>query len=78
MFTGIVAAVGRITAVVSESSSPQAGVRVTVDAGDLSLDGVGIGDSIALAGACMTDARSSSTSRARVSTAPRGSTLRAT
>ena len=54
MFTGIIAAVGRITRVVPESSDPHAGVRLTVDAGPLSLDGVAIGDSIAIAGACMT------------------------
>lgn len=54
MFTGIIAAVGRITQVVPESTDPNAGVRLTVDAGSLSLDGVAIGDSIALSGACMT------------------------
>lgn len=54
MFTGIVAAVGRIERVVPESADPAAGVRVTVDASDLDLGGVGIGDSIAIAGACMT------------------------
>lgn len=54
MFTGIVAAVGRITQVTTDASSHDAGVRVTVDAGPLSLDGVSIGDSIAIAGACMT------------------------
>ena len=54
MFTGIIAAVGRITKVVPESADPHAGVRLAVDAGPLSLDGVSIGDSIAIAGACMT------------------------
>ncbi len=54
MFTGIVTAVGRITAVVPESADPQAGVRVTVDAASLDLSHVAIGDSVALAGACMT------------------------
>lgn len=54
MFTGIIAAVGRITDVVPESSDPDAGVRLTLDAGDLSLDGISIGDSIAISGACMT------------------------
>ena len=54
MFTGIIAAVGRITKVVPESSDPNAGVRLTVDAGSLPLDGIAIGDSIAIAGACMT------------------------
>lgn len=54
MFTGIIAAVGRITRVVPESSDPNAGVRLTIDAGSLPLAGVAIGDSIAIAGACMT------------------------
>ena len=54
MFTGIVAAIGRITRVVPESADPRAGVRLTVDASALDRDGIAIGDSIALAGACMT------------------------
>ena len=54
MFTGIIAAVGRITRVVSESSDPHAGVRLTISAGTLDLNGVAIGDSIAVAGACLT------------------------
>ena len=54
MFTGIIAAVGRITQIAPESTDPHAGVRLTVDAGPLPLDGVAIGDSIAIAGACMT------------------------
>jgi riboflavin synthase len=54
MFTGIIAAVGRIAKVAPESSDPDAGVRLTIDAGGLPLDGVAIGDSIAIAGACMT------------------------
>lgn len=50
MFTGIVAAVGRI-----ERIEPLGdGVRLTVDAGTLALDDVAIGDSIAIQGACMT------------------------
>lgn len=50
MFTGIVAAVGRI-----ERIEPLGdGVRLTVDAGTLGLDDVAIGDSIAIQGACMT------------------------
>ena len=57
MFTGIIAAVGRITDVEPESADPKAGVRVGVDAGSLDLSGVAIGDSIALAGACMTVVR---------------------
>ena len=54
MFTGIVAAVGRITHVVPESASPDAGVRLTVDTAALPVDDVAIGDSVAINGACMT------------------------
>ena len=54
MFTGIIAAVGHVTQVVPESADPHAGVRVTIDAGSLPLEGVSIGDSIAIGGACMT------------------------
>ena len=53
MFTGIVAAVGRI-ATVSSLGGSDAGVRLTIDAGSLGLDDVAIGDSIAIQGACMT------------------------
>jgi riboflavin synthase len=52
MFTGIVAAVGRIERV--ESLGAASGVRLTVDAGSLDLSDVAIGDSIAIQGACMT------------------------
>jgi riboflavin synthase len=52
MFTGIVAAVGRIERI--ESLGEGAGVRLTVDAGALGLADVAIGDSIAIQGACMT------------------------
>lgn len=54
MFTGIVAAVGRITQVVPLGAEPEAGVRVAVDAGGLPLDRAKLGDSIAIQGACMT------------------------
>jgi len=59
MFTGIIAAVGRITRVRIASVNPRsseahAGVRLTINAGTLDLHGVAIGDSIAIAGACMT------------------------
>ena len=53
MFTGIVAAVGRIESV-SPLGDVNAGVRLRVAAGDLDLTDVGIGDSIAIQGACMT------------------------
>lgn len=54
MFTGIVAAVGKITSVTPLGSQADAGVRLHVDAGGLSLVDVALGDSIALNGACMT------------------------
>ncbi len=54
MFTGIVAAVGKITSLSPLGSQSDAGVRLTVDAGGLSMTDVAIGDSIALNGACMT------------------------
>ncbi|HEY0337130.1 MAG TPA: riboflavin synthase, partial [Burkholderiales bacterium] len=50
MFTGIVAAVGRI----AEVSRTAGGVRLRVDAGALSLDDVALGDSIAVSGVCLT------------------------
>ncbi len=53
MFTGIVAAVGRI-AQVTPLGGAEAGVRLTIDAGTLGLDDVVLGDSIAIEGACMT------------------------
>lgn len=53
MFTGIVAAVGRI-ANIQPLGGPEAGVRLTVEAGALGLDDVALGDSIAIEGACMT------------------------
>lgn len=56
MFTGIVAAVGRIEAVkpLGSNAQAQAGVRLTVRAGALDLSDVAIGDSVAIQGACMT------------------------
>jgi riboflavin synthase len=50
MFTGIIAAVGRIERVEPLGD----GVRLLVDAGTLGLDDVAVGDSIAIQGACMT------------------------
>jgi riboflavin synthase len=50
MFTGIVSAVGRI-----ERVDPLGdGARLTIDSASLGLEDVGIGDSIAIQGACMT------------------------
>jgi riboflavin synthase len=54
MFTGIIAAVGKITSVTPLGSQSDAGVRLTVDAGGLPMADVALGDSIALNGACMT------------------------
>ncbi|WP_353155888.1 riboflavin synthase [Herminiimonas fonticola] len=53
MFTGIVAAIGKITAI-SPLGDQTAGHRLTVDAGGLPLADVALGDSITLNGACMT------------------------
>ena len=54
MFTGIVAAVGKINSVSPLAGSEDAGVRLDIDAGGLPLSDVGLGDSIAINGACMT------------------------
>ena len=54
MFTGIVAAVGKITSITPLGASPDAGVRLAIDAGGLPVADVALGDSIALNGACMT------------------------
>lgn len=56
MFTGIVAAVGRIEAVTPLGSPADAdtGVRLTVASGGLDLADVDLGDSISIQGACMT------------------------
>ena len=53
MFTGIVQAVGSVVAL-----TPTGGdVELLIDAAGLGLDGVGLGDSIAVAGACLTVTR---------------------
>jgi riboflavin synthase len=54
MFTGIVAAVGKISTVKPLEGGLDAGVRLDIDAGGLPLADVGLGDSIAINGACMT------------------------
>ena len=54
MFTGIVATVGSITTVKPLEGGTFAGVRLEIDAGGLPLADVGLGDSIAINGACMT------------------------
>ena len=50
MFTGIVAAVGRIQRVEPRPG----GLRLTIDAGGLELGDVAVGDSIAVNGCCLT------------------------
>jgi riboflavin synthase len=50
MFTGIVAAVGRITSLERRDGD----VRITIDAGELDLHDVGLGDSISVNGVCLT------------------------
>ena len=57
MFTGIITGVGRISAVDVLGSSLSHGKRLTVACPDGYLDDVGIGDSIAINGACMTATR---------------------
>jgi riboflavin synthase len=55
MFTGIVAAVGRIETIEpQQAGGADAGVRLTVEAGALDLSDVVLGDSISIQGACMT------------------------
>jgi riboflavin synthase len=54
MFTGIVAAIGKICTVHPLEGGLDAGVRLDIDAAGLSLADVALGDSIALNGACMT------------------------
>lgn len=54
MFTGIITGVGRIAAVHDLGSSLQHGKRLTLEAPAGYLDDVGLGDSIAINGACMT------------------------
>lgn len=54
MFTGIITGVGRIVAVHDLGSSLTYGKRLTIAAPAGYLDDVGLGDSIALNGACMT------------------------
>ena len=55
MFTGLVQGVGRIIDV--ERMAADGGVRLTIDARDVPRFHVAVGDSVALAGACMTAAR---------------------
>ena len=53
MFSGIIAAVGRITRLTPRNDGTPT-VRLTVEAGGLGLDDVAVGDSIACNGVCLT------------------------
>jgi riboflavin synthase len=61
MFTGIVAAIGKILDVHALGDSADSGVRLTLDTGGLPLADVALGDSIAINGACMTVVAKSAT-----------------
>ena len=54
MFTGIITGMGRIVAIHRLGISSDHGNRLTIEAPPAYLDDVGLGDSIALNGACMT------------------------
>ena len=54
MFTGIITGVGRIAAVHALGSSLSHGKRLAIECPPHYLDDVGLGDSIAISGACMT------------------------
>lgn len=54
MFTGIISGVGRISEVRPAGDGADDGVHVTIDANNFDLSGIGLGDSIAVQGACMT------------------------
>lgn len=54
MFTGIITGMGRIVAIDRLGSSADHGSRLTIETSAGYLDDVGLGDSIALNGACMT------------------------
>jgi riboflavin synthase len=53
MFTGIVTALGRIQSI-EPLGDQSAGVRLLIEAGQLGLQDVSLGDSICIQGACMT------------------------
>ena len=54
MFTGIITGMGRIVAIHSLGSTSHHGKRLTIETPEGYLNDVGLGDSIALNGACMT------------------------
>ncbi|CAG7597932.1 riboflavin synthase [Candidatus Vallotia tarda] len=61
MFTGIVTAIGQIELVTPLGPSIEEGLRLSIAAGMLDLSDVGLGDSIAVQGACLTVVRKKST-----------------
>lgn len=54
MFTGIVAAIGKIETLTPLGNDADSGIRLHIHAGRLPLADVQLGDSIAIQGACMT------------------------
>ena len=54
MFTGIVQATGKITAIHTSSATPGSNLALTIDPGSLDLSDVNLGDSIAVDGVCLT------------------------
>ena len=50
MFTGIIQSVGKVAAVKASGESAQ----LSIDAGEMDLSDVGVGDSIACNGVCLT------------------------
>ena len=54
MFTGIVAAVGKIVTIEQLGDQNNAGLKLHIDSGPLPMADVQLGDSIAIQGACMT------------------------
>ena len=57
MFTGIITGVGRIAAIHAQGSSSAHGKHLTVECPTAYVSDIGLGDSIALNGACMTVTR---------------------
>jgi riboflavin synthase len=75
MFTGIVAAVGRI----EETTSHGDGLRLAITPGTLDLSDIGIGDSVAVNGCCLTVvAREAGPAAPRLAFDVSGETLRCT
>ena len=54
MFTGIIAAIGRVSHIQPLAQLPAGGLSLVIDAGRLDLSDVALGDSIACNGVCLT------------------------